>query len=67
MRYKHEGMKKIKLHTKKAEKNAKKAEAHLQEGNTEKANHFKRISEAHFRNAMYYLKNSDSVSLAMAF
>ncbi|HXB39727.1 MAG TPA: hypothetical protein VNZ49_04245 [Bacteroidia bacterium] len=60
-------MKKVKFHTKKAELNKKKAKEYLQKGKPEKANHFKRISEAHFRNAMYYLKSSQSVSLTMAF
>lgn len=60
-------MKKVKFHTKKAELNKKKAEKFIEKGDSSKANHFLRISEAHYRNAMYYLKNSESVSLTMAF
>jgi hypothetical protein len=59
--------KKIQQHVKKADLNAKKAEESLQKGDNDKGNHYKRISEAHYRNALYYSKHSERVSLAMAF
>ncbi len=58
---------KIKTHTEQAEENAKKAEEYLLRGKTEKSEHYKRISEAHFRNALFYRKHSQIVSLTMAF
>lgn len=58
---------KIQLHIKSAEKNARKAEEFLLKGMKEKSNHYKRISEAHYRNAMFYRKHSQIISLAMAF
>ena len=60
-------LKKIQTHEEKAKLNALIAEDLLQKGEKDKSNHFKRISEAHYRNAIYYRKQSDLVSLAMAF
>lgn len=59
-------MKKVKVHLEKAERNAQKAKKKLEEGNEIKGNHFQRISEKHYRDAMYYLKFTDEISLAMA-
>jgi hypothetical protein len=58
---------KIQTHLRRAEENAKKAESFLQKGQKDKSNHYKRISEAHYRNALFYRKHSQIISLAMAF
>jgi hypothetical protein len=58
---------KIQAHLKRAEENAKKADQFLMQGQTNKSNHYKRISEAHYRNALFYRKHSQIISLAMAF
>lgn len=50
-----------------AEDNAKKADKFLKKGMKEKSAHYKRISDAHFRNALFYKKHSQIISLAMAF
>lgn len=59
-------MKKIQVHLFKAKRNKAKAEKMKEKGQDIKANHYNRISEAHYRNAMHYLKHSDEISLAMA-
>ena len=58
---------KIKAHLEKAEHNARKAHEYRQRGKHEKSEHYKRISEAHIRNAMFYRRHAQIVSLAMAF
>jgi len=58
---------KIQAHTRQAELNAQKANEFLQRGLKKKSEHYKRIAEAHRRNASFYRKHSQIISLAVAF
>jgi hypothetical protein len=58
---------KIQAHTRQAGLNAQKAEEYLQRGQQEKSDHYRRIAEAHRRNALFYRKHSQIISLALSF
>jgi hypothetical protein len=58
---------KIRTHLLQAELNARKSQEFREKGDVKKSDHYQRIAEAHLRNAQYYRRHSQSVSLAMAF